>query len=186
MCNWPSHPPTYGPVIEVDWCVLMLCYYSTTYLGKRETGYTVLWYQLEGGWSSCRICSLSSWGQKLSAGFLSTFKLVPENCVSYMLLPAEKPSLQERCRLIKWPLQKGPLYQWVWDSPFACRVACGASGSKLHKSTSRNLEWLQIICIIMLAVMTSLPVMLFLVQLTNVRKEHRNSKCTGLKKWDLN
>ena len=28
---------------------------------------------------------------KISAGFSSTFKLVPENCVSYKLQPAEKP-----------------------------------------------------------------------------------------------
>ena len=28
---------------------------------------------------------------KTSTGFSSTFKLVPENCVSYMLQPAEEP-----------------------------------------------------------------------------------------------
>ena len=41
-------------------------------------GYTVLWYQLEGGQSEeDQIITV-----EMSAGFSSTFKLVPENCAS--------------------------------------------------------------------------------------------------------
>ena len=37
---------------------------------------------------------------EMSAGYSSTFKLVPENCVSYMLQPAEKPPLKIFCGYI--------------------------------------------------------------------------------------
>ena len=39
------------------------------------------------------ISDLMSWKSKILAGFSSTFKLIPENCVSYMLQPAENTPL---------------------------------------------------------------------------------------------
>jgi len=72
--------------IEVDWCVLMLCYYSTTYLGKRERpDIQFFGTSLKVGEHPGKFAHCHHKGKKLSAGFSFTFKLVPENCVSYML-----------------------------------------------------------------------------------------------------
>jgi len=58
----------------------------------KHVGYIVPWYQLEGRWKSCghfnrdapvfSAMNVKSITVKTSAGLSSTFKLVPENCVS--------------------------------------------------------------------------------------------------------
>ena len=59
-------------------------------------GYTVFWYQHFGHDAPVFSGHLlpekdQNITVKTAAGFLSTFRLVPESCVSYLLQPAEKP-----------------------------------------------------------------------------------------------
>ena len=58
----------------------------------KHVRYTVLWYQLEGGQKSCQYFDYPVFFRanedrrsivEMSGGFSSTFKLVPENCVSH-------------------------------------------------------------------------------------------------------
>ena len=57
----------------ISYVLLVLCISATRYLRPEEDRSITV---------------------KTLAGFTSTFKLVPENCVSYLLQPAEKPPLQ--------------------------------------------------------------------------------------------
>ena len=101
-------------------------------------GYTVFWYQHFGRDAPVFSGHLlpekdQNITVKTAAGFLSTFRLVPESCVSYLLQPAEKPPLHA----MRMSLSCSTTSILVW------RCACSVTSS-----ATRRRSWCAVVAVL--------------------------------------